>query len=273
MPILQNVEIKADLTKPVEVISKEVVVPPAKEISHGLTQIIRFATVSLDNAVERYEKKLKFKRERFLKQLEEKYTEIPTDNIVEPNMNVIGYTIENLKYNLDEDYLVDLYTNILISDMDKRTKSKCHVCFPDMLKQLSKYDLKLLTAIYNVKDTKSFPFGKLKIVNSKDKTINFEIHNSIYLSEIKGYFIYDYNQFSRSVENLHRLGLIEISYTNFFTDKKIYTNLINKVSPTCECFFGEILKDNPNAKLDCEPGILSISNMGYDLMKICLRDI
>ena len=73
------------------------------------------------------------------------------EKIIEPeelNINIEGNVMDRLKYNLDEDYLVEMYTNILISDMDSRTKNKCHVCFVEILKQLSKNDLEVLNRKY-----------------------------------------------------------------------------------------------------------------------------
>lgn len=180
--------------------------------------------------------------------------------------------MDNLKYNLDQDFLVEMYTNILISDMDKKTKSKCHVCFVEILKQLSKDDLELLAAIYKMKHTKSIPFGRLNVVDSNNKILSYEFHNSVYVAEILNYTIYDYNQFSNSIENLIRLGLIEISYVKFYTDKSVYDDLVEIALPACSETIEEIKKENPRACLGCEKGLLSINNLGYDLMQICLRD-
>ena len=70
-----------------------------------------------------------------------------------------------------------------------------------------------------MKNISSIPFGKLNIVDSNDKPLNYEIHNPMYIAKIDNYIINDYNAFSKSIENLNRLGLIEISYTKYFTDK------------------------------------------------------
>ena len=165
-----------------------------------------------------------------------------------------------------------MYTNILISDMDSRTKNKCHICFVEILKQLSKNDLEVLKGIYMMKNISSIPFGKLNIVDSNDKPLNYEIHNPMYIAKIDNYIINDYNAFSKSIENLNRLGLIEISYTKYFTDKSIYDSLIQKILPTCTSILNDLRRDNPEATIGCEKAILTINNLGYDLMQICLRD-
>ena len=154
--------------------------------------------------------------------------------------------MDSLKYNLDEDYLVEMYTNILISDMDSRTKNKCHVCFVEILKQLSKNDLEVLNRIYMMKHTSSIPFGKLNIVDSNNKPLKYELHNPVYIAKIDNYIIDNYNVFSKSIENLNRLGLIEINYTKYFTDKSIYDSLIQKVLPTCTSILNDLRRETLN---------------------------
>ena len=268
-----NININADLSKPLEDITKDVIIPPSKELSAGITKLLSVVITFIDNATYKYIANSQYKKQKFLDDLEKKYSSIPDNNIVEPSINILGSVMDILKYNLDEDYLVEMYTNILISDMDVNTKNKCHICFVEILKQLSKNDLKVLEAIYKMEETKSMAFGKLNVVDSNNELLGYEFHNSIYLANIDNYRIDDYNQFSNSIENLNRLGLIEISYVKFFGNIEIYNKLVQDALPSCSHILQEIRLSNPNAQLGCEKGLVSINNLGYDLMQICLRDI
>ena len=269
-----NVEIKAEanLTEPIKQVTERVVLPPTAEVSKGITKLLSVVTTFIDNVTYKYIANSEMKKKKFLEELEKKYNSIPEESVKEPNINILGNVMDSLKYNLDEDYLVEMYTNILISDMDSRTKNKCHICFVEILKQLSKNDLEVLKGIYMMKNISSIPFGKLNIVDSNDKPLNYEIHNPMYIAKIDNYIINDYNAFSKSIENLNRLGLIEISYTKYFTDKSIYDSLIQKILPTCTSILNDLRRDNPEATIGCEKAILTINNLGYDLMQICLRD-
>ncbi len=272
MAVKKEIKVEADLTKPAENITNSVIIPPAHEASKGITKLLSVITTFIDNVTYKYIANSEYKKQLFLDELERKYNNIPADDLVEPSINILGNVMDTLKYNLDQDFLVEMYTNILISDMDIKTKSKCHICYVEILKQLSKYDLELLAAIYKMKHTKSIPFGRLNVVDSNNKLLDYEFHNSLYVAKISNYFIYDYNQFSNSIENLVRLGLIEISYVKYYTDKSIYNDLIKTVSPACNEIIEKLKAENPQARLGCEKGILSINNLGYDLMQICLRD-
>lgn len=269
-----NVEIKAEanLTEPIKQVTERVVLPPTAEVSKGITKLLSVVATFIDNVTYKYIANSEMKKKKFLEELEKKYNSIPEESLKEPNINILGNVMDSLKYNLDEDYLVEMYTNILISNMDSRTKNKCHICFVEILKQLSKNDLEVLKGIYMMKNISSIPFGKLNIVDSNDKPLNYELHNPIYIAKVDNYIINDYNAFSKSIENLNRFGLIEISYTKYFTDKSIYDSLIQKVLPTCTSILNDVRRDNPEATIGCEKAILTINNLGYDLMQICLRD-
>lgn len=269
-----NIEFKAEanLTEPIKQVTESVVIPPAAEVSKGITKLLSVVTTFIDNATYKYIANSEMKKKKFLEELSRKYNSIPEESLKEPNINILGNVMDSLKYNLDEDYLVEMYTNILISDMDSRTKNKCHVCFVEILKQLSKNDLEVLNKIYMMKHISSIPFGKLNIVDSNNKPLKYEIHNPIYIAEINNYVIDDYNAFSKSIENLNRLGLVEINYTKYFNDKSIYDLLIQKVLPSCTSVLNNLRRDNPEATIGCEKAILTINNLGYDLMQICLRD-
>jgi len=267
-----DIKAEANLTKPIEEITTSVVIPPTKEVANGVTKLLSVVTTFIDNVTYKYIANSEYKKQEFLNNLSEKYNSIPIEDVVEPNMSVLGNVMDNLKYNLDEDFIVEMYTNILISDMDRKTKDKCHICFVEILKQLSKNDLELLKAIYMIKETKSISFGKLNIVDSKNQLLKYEFHNSLYVAGIKNYNIHNYNQFSNSIENLERLGLIEINYNKYFTEKSIYDKLVNAVLPYSSDIMGKIKIENAEAQLGCERGVLSINNLGYNLMQLCLRD-
>lgn len=269
-----NMEIKAEanLTEPIKQVTERVVIPPTAEVSKGITKLLSVVTTFIDNATYKYIANSEMKKKQFLEELTQKYNSIPEDSLKEPNINILGNVMDSLKYNLNEDYLVEMYTNILISDMDSRTKNKCQICFVEILKQLSKNDLEVLKRIYMMKHTSSIPFGKLNIVDSNNKPLKYEFHSPIYITNIDNYVIDDYNAFSTSIENLNRLGLIEINYIKYYTDKAIYDLLIQKVLSSCTHILNDLRSDNPEATFGCEKAILTINNLGYDLMQICLRD-
>ena len=107
-----NININVDLSKPVEDVTKDVLIPPSKEVSDGITKLLSVVTTFIDNVTYKYIANSQKKKKKFLDDLEKKYNSISSNDIVEPNMNILGNVMDSLKYNLDEDYLVEMYNHI-----------------------------------------------------------------------------------------------------------------------------------------------------------------
>lgn len=265
-------KVQADLTKPIEELTEEVILPPAKETSKGITRFLELVNTAFDNATYKYIENSKYEKTKFMKGLSKKYEELNEKDIVEPDISILGNTLDTLKYVLDKEYLVEMYTNILISDVDKNTKDSVHISFVEILKQLNKNDLEVLKAIYEMKDSSNIAFGKLILIDSDGRDADYSLHIPVFIAGIDNYGINDYNAFSKSIENLSRLGLINITYMNYFSEKEIYEELIKKVRPSCEDTLRNIERYDKKVDISCEKGLLSISNLGYDMMKVCLRE-
>ena len=65
-----EVKIEADLTEPINDINKEIIIPPTKEISSGITKLLSVVTTFIDNATYKYIENSKYKKEQFLNSLE-----------------------------------------------------------------------------------------------------------------------------------------------------------------------------------------------------------
>lgn len=69
----------------------------------------------------------------FEKEMEHKYNSIPEKERVEPQLHIVGPTMESLKYNIMDDDLAELFSNLLVSDMDMRTQNLCTPAYTDMM--------------------------------------------------------------------------------------------------------------------------------------------
>lgn len=266
-----GIKVDANLTKPINDITSNVILPPAGEISTGITKLLGVVTTFIDNATYKYIENSKYKKEKFLKDLEEKYNKIPCDNIIDPDISILGTTLDALKYNLDKEYIVDLYTNILISDMDNRTKNDVHISYVEMLKQMSKDDLILLEKIY--KSDNFIAIGKGKIVDETGRQLAYNFSTPLYIANIKDYLIENVDSFSSSIENLKRLGLIELSFLQTLSNDEFYNEIRKHGKQFFENDFMELKMNEPTINFDIDNGMLYITNLGYNLMKVCLRDI
>lgn len=131
-----NVDLKADLTEPLNNITKNSLDKPSKSLGDISGTMLSFVHNFFLYPMQKYNIYAENKLEQYESDLKAKINEIDPEEIVESSVNIVGPTIENLKYNLDEEHIKDMFTNILISDMTKSMKSKVQPSFIEIVKQL-----------------------------------------------------------------------------------------------------------------------------------------
>lgn len=246
--------------------------PPVKKGSDIITNLLSFISETIDTGLYIYKENLGYHKTKCHAKIKAKIDQIPKENLATPDIGIIGETLENLKYNLDKDYLIELYSNIIAKDVDNRTKNNVHPTFISIIKDLSYNDIKLLEAIYKYQNNDHIiiPIISLEI-ESENKNMDKTFKNERYFIELKDY-IYNETEFSISLENLVKLNLISIDFQQRQKNEDIYENLKNKANiiykPTlkplemiykCECNIG--IKSR---------GIFHLTNLGYSLLEICL---
>ena len=94
---------------------------PSKEIGTSIGTILEFFNNTFLYPLKKYNIYAERKIAQFKEELTEKMLKIPKEDLVEPSMNIFGPTLEALKYNLDEKYIKEMFTNILLADINKNT--------------------------------------------------------------------------------------------------------------------------------------------------------
>lgn len=125
--------------------------------------------------------------------------------------------LQAIAYSMDSDELRELYANLLANAMNKDTKDKVHPSFVELIKQMSPNDAVVLKAIY---ETPLSPVLDLYI-RTKPKDGN-EGGNSDYVRNITWIKEMTYEEVAISLDNLLRLGLVEIPYGSSYTHKENY---------------------------------------------------
>jgi len=221
----------------------------------------------------------------FEKSLQQKYNDVPEDNRKEPDMSILGNSLEALRYNIDKDELRELFENIIISSMDSRTSAQCHPSYVDVIKQLSVNDAIILRSI---KDKKGYqpllqPKYRLRIQNAKDSGIMVD---SSPHPDFPDYYIgacvqnLDLSSISKSLHNLHRLGLIKINtisnihYTVKMPDMKNATpyDSLKKDDNDIRSYCIEKLGHfSQVADIEYNEGSYKVSEFGEDFISTCVR--
>lgn len=274
-PINTNIDIKADITDSVNKVTDstlDVVKPPAKKSSDIITGLLGFVSETIDTGLYIYKENLRYHKEKCNAKIKSKIEAIPKDKLTTPDIGIIGETMENLKYNLDKDYLVELYSNIIARNVDERTKDKVHPSFISIIKDLSYNDIKFLEALYKYQnnDHSFIPIISLTIESNNEK-MDKDFKGKRYFILLENY-TYKIDELGVIIENLQKLNLISIDFMQFLKDEQVYENLKNQanilykptfkgleISYNCECTVGIRAK-----------GILSLTNLGQNLLDICL---
>lgn len=256
---LPKIEATADLTNVANEIYKDTLKEPLKSGSGILSTTLNFIHNTIFYPVQKYNLYAESKLSNYQKELEEKAESIPAQNLIEPRVNILGQTVEGLKYNLDETYIKEMFTNILLSEMDNRTQTKVLPSYIEIVKQLSVDDAKFL------KSCKTYPFkaAPLLQINIKDSNGNISyISNDMFLIRknnpqcIKGIIL----------DNLSRLKIIDIDFITYRSNTSIYSRAFQKIKKKK----GDILILKSNQQLHYSKGLLKITDFGENFINICL---
>ncbi|WP_028878227.1 DUF4393 domain-containing protein [Terasakiella pusilla] len=150
----------------------------------------------------------------------EKLQNIPEENIVTPPTHIAGPALESLRYTGSIGELKELYANLLASSMDSSTKKNAHPSFVEIIKQLSSDEAKLLTAFTSTEQAPAVTVRN----NRRDQRGGLDhFRHFTLLGEKVG--INDIYRLPNNLDNLCRLGLLEIPATYELIDDNLYKEL------------------------------------------------
>lgn len=232
---------------------------PLSTLSNGVTKCMEFFGAVIGPHMDQYIMEYPYKKEKLKRDLEQKYKFIPDEYKTEARINIAGPVFENLKYNLDEEHLKEMYENILISDMDNRKQSKVLPAYIDIVRQLSKADAEMLK-FFKEENIIDEPVIKLKFDFSSGGFVY--LSNNIELIHNNKNIVLD----SIILDNLLRLKIIELDFDRHLHDTSIYETSFKEVSLRNE--FKNL--DSNVKKLNFSKGLITLTDFGKNFIDICL---
>lgn len=208
----------------------------------------------------------------FEKEMEKKYNSIPEEDRVEPQLHIVGPTMESLKYNIMDDDLAELFSNLLVSDMDIRTQNLCTPAFVKVVEQLSPADARVFKAVFNeCAKAETIPICKMDLckIDDEKRQIRKE-YLPLYLVGIEVDKL-NPNDVSKSLQNLERLGLLTIDFLKWRSDDEVYNKLIdNSFIESLKVWANQATGDYFVAKVE-DKGLLELNDFARDFARVCLR--
>ena len=188
--------------------------PAMKEVGGIFSALAGFFNNVVAAPLHRLNAKHKIKTQKFIDNLYQEYLQIPEENRQEPPVNIVGPTLEALKYNIDEATLSELFANLLLAAMNNKIANKCHPAYVKILAQMDSTDALVLQ---HIAPRRGSAFG----VVSPRCAIKIEFQGKtlhgyqILMDKFPDHYIGTVNnlsifEISKSLYNLSRLGLINI---------------------------------------------------------------
>ena len=259
-------DIVDSVTKLAEVVPvyQDLIQPGIKQLGKSIETVAKAVNVALTPVgvfVWGYEKI----KEHILTKVSEKLKNVPLEEIAPPKANVVGPAVEALRFIGPEETLRELYTNLLATSIDARTASLAHPSFVEIIKQMTPDEARLMKLF-----TRDGAFPVLN-VSAKVKTGSgggiTAFRNFSLLGEEANC---EHKQLTPTyLDNLCRLGLINIPENGSYTNKTVYEPL--KSHLTLKAIISAV-NNVPDREAEIEEKIILITSLGRQFLKACVDD-
>ncbi|WP_019636116.1 DUF4393 domain-containing protein [Paenibacillus fonticola] len=262
-----------DAGVPIDRLAYNALEKPTTELGEGLGNLFWLAFSPLHVVRASLEPRIN----QFKRNLENKLSTIPPGNLIEPPLNIAGPALEAAKYYIEDENLREMFANLIASAMNSEKTNITHPAFVEIIKQLSSFDAQILMDI--VEYEASFPIGRLQINTYQKENKNRYLPEqedsfSIILTHIMPFDDLSIDNaffYSASIDNLCRLSLIEVDYSNAYKNTEIYDSLINHV--ILDQFRDQYKNQlEENKRIELRKGIWSFTQLGKLFIEACLPD-
>lgn len=186
-------------------VAEDIVRPTSKSIGENLGLLVDGVMGWLGYWGQKQEIKRKAYLADFKKKIAEKVAGIPEEKLNEPKIRIVGPAIEASKFYIEEAEFRELFAELVASACDADCVNKVHPAFPEMIKQLSYLDIKLLEVF---RQTHTLPCCTINETHKDGKVTPYP-HIMFDFKGVKHSFDQSKElQLTQSVENLERLGLL-----------------------------------------------------------------
>lgn len=160
----------------------------------------------------------------FERKMQEKYNSIPEENKTDAPVNILGPVLESLKYNIDEEYMQDLFANLLADCMDKTKQNRVHPKYVSVISSMNELDAKIFNYIYRKYKRQFILSGRVHVHILGTNQHMHCLPEWVIQDNIENYSIFE---ISRSLIRLSNLGMLSLNY-NAYTGISVLPDLYKK---------------------------------------------
>lgn len=199
---------------------------------------------------------------RYAKDIDDEVSKIPNDSINNnPDISVIGPALEASKYYVEKTDVRKMFAKLIAAEFDARSSDKVHIAFVEIIKQMSANDAKLLKILPKVG-----PLAEFRLYANDRKSYTSLGKDIIY---IPGLIETNFENNAISINNLSRLGIVELSHVSSLVDETIYKayEVFDEYKQGTK-----IVQEHPGnySSMEVSSGSFSITPFGDVFKKICL---
>lgn len=240
---------------PVKDIYNDLAHPALSTVGQGLQGVTKLALAPISALVWGYDKIADYLDVAIPEYFEKR--RIAKEKIVSPDPAIAVPVVEAMRYTSHIEELREMFTNLLGASMNAESIDE-HPAFVNIIKQLSSDECKMIKYLYG--DNKQ-PMIKIRMKLGESAG---ESDLLPYFSDIGYIANCQYPQkFPEYLDNLHRLGVVEVYYDRFLANEEYYEKL--KIHPQFPRI-REIEKGNVVEK----KSMYELSEFGKKFCKVCL---
>ena len=232
---------------------------PTNEIGEIFNDLIYLVFGGLHSTAE----KMRIKRDYAIKEYEkickEKYENIPLENRVEPNTQIICQALEDSKYCVENEDIREMFANLIASTMDSRTYKTVHPSFSEKLKQMTPQDAKFFK---NFIGDKTLPICNFNLKYKEGSYIT--LFNYVYIKS-ENDSLEEAESNSLVLSTLESLGIICTDFINPLANGNLY--LIYENSDIFKMYKEQYETDA--IEVGIKVGSAELTVLGKNLLTIC----
>lgn len=242
--------------------------PDIKQAGSNLGKAALTITATINNALLplaavnfAFEKARTYFSKKFQEDLLNKTSAIPLEHLVEPKASIAGPTLQGLAFAHEEISLKDMYLSLLATTMDGRIAVEAHPAFVEIIKQLNSEEARLIREVLQ----SHIPNAICEIILTTEGQAGWKVmatHILPYMDSDTNLPI-DSPRVPAMVDNLIRLGLVQVTYERYLIESERYTWVDQRP---------EVIKlrqqfNNETQKITFRKGIISRTALGIQFAK------
>lgn len=257
-----------DIAHDTKEIAKNAIEPASKNIGGALGTFTGFFANVVLYPLKCLNSKFERKAIAFERKMQEKYNNIPEENRTDAPVNILGPVLESLKYNIDEEYMQELFANLLSNCMDKTKQRLVHPKYVNTISSMNEIDAKIFNYLYKTYQTKFIKAGRISIkISNSDKVYVDALPAWILVDDIENYSIFE---ISRSLIRLSNLGLLDLMFDRTAGNESALNKIYNKQEVIER--LNTYKRINPNVELHGFNCIIFINDDGANFAQIVFKD-